>query len=814
MDCIQSYHRGMSLTSLPVQNPIGVNLAFGGGSALEYEGFPFFVDRVWESRGFIIGTGYTQANTVLPGYPDGSQASVNLILFTGASTGLGLQPWFYDFVGSAYRNFNCTLTGSGAETITGHGCTISSFSQVGAVTTFNLKFDGSNTAVYITIGNISVALSAVHCWLPDYPNGAGGVGQYGLFTVDTINHHSQFGWTRNMFMVNAWNNIVHTTAANRNTLLNTVTNKGWSAPGGPNSEGYPIELHAYHALACYQKNPNSGGMWCNLPIDASLDYYTAHANVLFSIMPPGVPIMLEAGNENWNGTGKSRNVLQGLANAAGYTASSFTGTIVGNTLVVSGVTGTITINDNLFYSGSPSGVTISGGSGTTWTLSTSPGNVGPIAMTTNDLTQTYQYLAVMLHTIAGAYRAVFGARFGTDVNVVLGTQQAGIFLANETIQQSITLGYMPATGWNDYNSADYHYLSAAPYLNTTRKAFATSAAWSISGNTLTTASTSGTIAIGQYVVGVGVNPGTQITAGSGTSWTVSGAGQTIGPIVMSTYPVPMDTVAQIQANLAGTDGAGNAQAANSVCYANVGLERLSVLAKFYNLKGANCYEFGLQANNESVSLYNIGATITDPATLPIFQALTQSIFDCGGQMGMRFEGGCAALNALSGTQMLYDQFDYNTVQLIAGASPGIQALTPFYGGATPQRNVVTGPGSFFDSRNWNSNQGATYPTLALSSLAPPFSANGLVPYNVNCLKGGSYTLQVYFTNASGTAGHCDVSLDGSIILTGTSIVTGSITNTLITLGTVVLTKGVHAFILGRSGTSNANITLSSYIYWN
>ena len=44
---------------------------------------------------------------------------------------------------------------------------------------------------------------------------------------------------------------------------------------------------------------------------------------------------------------------------------------------------------------------------------------------------------------------------------------------------------------------------------------------SISGNTLTVSSVTGTIAIGQFVYGTGVASGTQITAGSGTSWAVA-----------------------------------------------------------------------------------------------------------------------------------------------------------------------------------------------------------------------------------------------------------------------------------------------------
>lgn len=54
----------------------------------------------------------------------------------------------------------------------------------------------------------------------------------------------------------------------------------------------------------------------------------------------------------------------------------------------------------------------------------------------------------------------------------------------------------------------------------------------ISGNTLTVSGVTGTIAIGQYVDGVGVTS-CQITAGSGSTWTVGGGAQTVGPVAMT-----------------------------------------------------------------------------------------------------------------------------------------------------------------------------------------------------------------------------------------------------------------------------------------
>ena len=64
---------------------------------------------------------------------------------------------------------------------------------------------------------------------------------------------------------------------------------------------------------------------------------------------------------------------------------------------------------------------------------------------------------------------------------------------------------------------------------------------SISGTTLTVSSVSGTIAIGAFVKGDGVSPGTIITAGSGSSWTVS-VSQTVTAGAMASQPANQNFV--------------------------------------------------------------------------------------------------------------------------------------------------------------------------------------------------------------------------------------------------------------------------------
>ena len=67
-------------------------------------------------------------------------------------------------------------------------------------------------------------------------------------------------------------------------------------------------------------------------------------------------------------TGNSSGQLI-ATNASWPAGATFTGSISGNTLTVSSVTGSIAIGQSLSGSGVPSGLTITGGSGSTWTLS-------------------------------------------------------------------------------------------------------------------------------------------------------------------------------------------------------------------------------------------------------------------------------------------------------------------------------------------------------------------------------------------------------------------------------------------------------------
>lgn len=88
-----------------------------------------------------------------------------------------------------------------------------------------------------------------------------------------------------------------------------------------------------------------------------------------------------------NDSGYTIPQLSNTVSNLGSETASFTGTISGTTLTVSGVSGTIVIEHKLTGSGVAAGTYIQSGSGTTWTVNNSQ-TVGPVAMTSSAWTGT------------------------------------------------------------------------------------------------------------------------------------------------------------------------------------------------------------------------------------------------------------------------------------------------------------------------------------------------------------------------------------------------------------------------------------------
>lgn len=801
-------------------NPIGVGVFADGTSSMEQGALPLFQNAVMSSRGFTNASGGAYVPLTAAGWPDGTVPSVQCYLYTASpDQAYGRQYWFYDFAGSAYKTFKGGFVGNGAETVTGQGATITNVVQVGSVTTFDFTPNTSTNLFAFTISGITVPVTGIYCNLPDYPLGLG------LFTDEAIAYHAQWAHIRAMHLQVGWFNINPNTSATRNTMANTKARKDWYSGGSNGFDGYPSELFMRLAAACpVQPNGTNTGVYLIMPAVDDGTYMSATLTDAAALVPPGKKIIIEPGNELWNGTGSSGNAYQAAANAAGtdFQNAQFTGTIgpASNTLVVSGVTGTIVAGDTLYGVG-VTPVKINSGGGTTWTIAGSPQTVGPVAMSTSNSSNLYAYVGKRLHDLATQARSIFGTtRFNNDVRLVFATQVNG---NGRTFLQA-GFNYMVSQGWTP--SDDIYAVAFAPYMALSNSLFrSTFIGTAGSGSsTLTASSVTGTITVGDLVFNPNIPAGTTILA-YGTSGTtgVGGAG-TYALSAATTGSVPgggifsrlgsnptAPTVAQILANLAGTDGLGNTRSiltTHQFCTT----ETLSIFAKTYGLRGGlGAYENGW-AHDTEIWSPNMGAAILDTGMQFLEEGYYRNGMDFGMQFWTRLEGGCRGTSTLTGFGPK-NALDNSASNLVAGNTPRLKAAKTFFGGTyVPQRNVVTGPGSSFSATNWADNiDGTTFPIFdTTQKSAPHYNINGQPSFGFNAPNASTSTLVVTFTNTSASAKVTNLIIDGVTLYSGISI-PGTGTNggvNDVTLGSVTLAKGSHAMILGDGSNSQLNVSVT------
>jgi hypothetical protein len=169
--------------------------------------------------------------------------------------------------------------------------------------------------------------------------------------------------------------------------------------GNSQGDGVPQEWCAALCMAC------GCGMWLNMgPLfDSTFSYVTAVANALYALVPAGIPIWLEIGDELWNGVAAPSG-----AGAWAQVATTYT----------------------------PYGTATAEGS----------------------------YLAYQLHNIAAKFRAVFGSRYGTDVRLVLAWQTGGngVGLQNNVYKAYAANGWTVSA----FQGGDLWNTSIAPYMLT------------------------------------------------------------------------------------------------------------------------------------------------------------------------------------------------------------------------------------------------------------------------------------------------------------------------------------------------------------
>lgn len=359
----------------------------------------------------------------------------------------------------------CGFTGVGTIGVN-NNCILSNIVVLGSgatqTTTFDCMLTGTTNALQITATTPGVGVQNVFAYLPAYRSSQFNVGNVNgysatsLFTTESITFGKQFGWIRDMFYKNAWNDTAANTSVTRRTPANCKCNQFFNSN---QTDGYPLDWLIDYLLAIKAAGGNTG-LWHCFPPNCDSTYIAADI-VSMQRLPAGMPIYVEWSNELWNGTGLAGAVVRAASTGTPADAS-FTGTIVGTTLTISGITGTPASGSSVLVVGA--GVTantnIVSGSGTTWTVSPSQ-NVGPVAMQQISYLSMYRYLGTLLHNLASQLRTAFGSRFGTDVTIVAASQQG----SNGTSFLATMLNYMSAQGYTI--PSDVHYLGVAPYINTT-----------------------------------------------------------------------------------------------------------------------------------------------------------------------------------------------------------------------------------------------------------------------------------------------------------------------------------------------------------
>ena len=223
--------------------------------------------------------------------------------------------------------------------------------------------------------------------------------------------------------------------------------------------------------------------------------------------------------------------LPGPNNAAliytgGNPGASFTATIdngsgsSGNRLTLaSSITGTITIGDGLYGQGIPAGTTISAGSGNSWTITPALASGSPVSVAvrmscggTGAGATFYATAALGVLTISNSLGIPIAA--GQDLSgpgVPAGTTIVSNAGAYWTISQSALVA---SSAMSTSASAGSNKIAVAGYIDNGAGS---------AGNTLTLTS-GGPLYVGQVLYGVGVYPGTTITAAlTSTTYTIANA---------------------------------------------------------------------------------------------------------------------------------------------------------------------------------------------------------------------------------------------------------------------------------------------------
>lgn len=370
--------------------------------------------------------------------------------------------------------------------------------------------------------------------------------------------------------------------------------------------------------------------------------------------------------------------------------------------------------------------------------------------------------------------------------------------ANTSYFQQV-MAYYGTQGWTP--SADMKYLSVAPYINTTN---ATPTASLASSGVLTVTSSpfDNPLGIGSTVTGSSV-PANSIVTSQLSGPPLGGSSTTAATYQLSTSGATVASEA-MAASLALSSSTAQIQAnLNSIATQNAfksRLDNLAIMALHYGLKVAT-YEGGWQVNTESASLTNAGAATMDTGMTAVMETFYNTIFNHGVSLFAQFEGGVAGnSSSRSPNDELSTVFPITT-----GTSPRFAAIQNYATGLpVPTFNVVSGTGSIIQGYNWADNIDVTQLgsfNLGAFKLAPFYNSNGYCPYLVNCTNAKNYNLDVTFSGVSGSP-TTDVWVNGVKVASAVAVSNGVVR----VVSATALNLGPNEILLGTAAGQTAFIS--------
>jgi hypothetical protein len=271
-------------------NPMGGNLAAGGGAQFSFENLRAYKNTVREGRGFTTLTTPWSDQVALDanGWPT---AGFTVINWEG-----GILPGWAT-AATITTPFKCGYIGTGTPTAWNGATTVGNIVMGNGTTTYT-TFDMYNI---LGTGGFQVSSGAtnVFAYMPAYPGSA--IDDRTLLsslTPEWLGIWENVALMRFMWAGNLPNNTTLCTSTTRRSFANTQAYQSWASLG---TEGYPAEMAVY--LCKYA----GIGLWFCLPVwedgvnNAAGTYTTAILNLINSVfVPTGKPVRFEIGNELWN----------------------------------------------------------------------------------------------------------------------------------------------------------------------------------------------------------------------------------------------------------------------------------------------------------------------------------------------------------------------------------------------------------------------------------------------------------------------------------------------------------------------------------